>query len=228
MRVNPSLVASIAALLLSAAPIQAADVEPATASYDWSGLYIGLHAGYIWEKVDYEEPDFPDSDIDRSGDGFIGGAYLGFNHQIDNLVLGAEGDFGLGGVDIDNNEDSFTNSYSSFDTDWNAHIRGRAGFAIDRFLLFVAGGLAITELKVDDEDDGWGDDTQTHFGWTIGGGAEFAASDNVLIRVEYLYDDYGDEDYRITGPVPADDYDVRADLTASTVRVGVEYKFGDF
>ncbi len=195
------------------------------ASYDWSGAYIGLHAGYLWGKVDYDEPDFPDFSLNRKDDAFIGGVYLGFNHQMDSLVIGAEGDFGLGGVDIDNEEDDPDNTYSAFDSDWNAHIRGRLGLAMDRLLLFVAGGLAIADLEIDDTDDGFGDVRNTHLGWTIGGGAEFAISENLLVRAEYLYDDYGREGGEIQGPNAASDYDVDADLSASTVRVGISYIF---
>ena len=85
-------------LLLSTSTRAADIVEPAT--YDWSGAYIGLHAGYFWEDVDYIEPGNPSTLLHRDDETFIGGPYLGFNHQIDRLVVSAEGDFGLGDIDI--------------------------------------------------------------------------------------------------------------------------------
>lgn len=108
--------------------------------------------------------------------------------------------------------------------DWNAHLRGRVGLAMDRTLLFVAGGLAVAqhELGVDYGRGGGGSGTETHYGFTIGGGAEYAISDNLLLRVEYLYDDYGRERYNF-GEEPDDHYDV--DLTTHTVRAAVSYKF---
>jgi outer membrane immunogenic protein len=67
-----------------------------------------------------------------------------------------------------------------------------------------------------------GDDTKTQFGWTLGGGVEWATTDSLVVRTEYLYDDYGSKDYEIDGPEP---YDARAGLTASTIRIGVAYTF---
>lgn len=225
MRKCASIGAGFAAIMFSTASVFAADVEPVAQSYDWSGAYIGLHAGYLWAKVDYDEPDFPDSSLNRKDEAFIGGLYLGYNHQMDSLVAGIEGDFGLGGIDIDNNEDAFFNSYTAFESDWNAHIRARLGFAMDRVLVYLAGGLAIADLEIDDTDDGYGKVTNTHLGWTIGGGIEYAVSENLLVRAEYLYDDYGREGGEISGPNPAADYDVDADMSASTVRLGIAYIF---
>jgi hypothetical protein len=44
-----------------------------------------------------------------------------------------------------------------------------------------------------------------------------------LPRTEFLYDDYGTDDYSIDGP--SEPYDARAGLTASTIRIGAAYKF---
>ena len=57
---------------------------------------------------------------------------------------------------------------------------------------------------------------------TIGGGIDFALSENLIIRAEYLYDDYGSEDYHIVG---LSEYDACIDLTGSTLRGGIAYKF---
>jgi outer membrane immunogenic protein len=50
--------------------------------YNWTGFYAGAHAGVGW------------SDFDGSGSsGFIGGGQVGYNYQINQWVLGIEGDF---------------------------------------------------------------------------------------------------------------------------------------
>ena len=50
--------------------------------YNWTGFYAGAHAGVGW------------SDGDGSGSGgFVGGGQIGFNYQINQWVLGVEGDF---------------------------------------------------------------------------------------------------------------------------------------
>ena len=156
-----------AALAIMGSNAGAADITPVPEAFDWTGAYIGLSAGYMWGKVDYREPEFPGFGVNETDGSFIGGAYLGFNYQMDSIALGAEVDGNLGGVDIDNDEDAEFNSYSAFDSDWNAHLRARIGFAADRALFYAAGGLAIADLTVDDTDDGFGKDTNTYFGWTI-------------------------------------------------------------
>ena len=65
-----------------------------------------------------------------------------------------------------------------------------------------------------------GSDSQTHVGFTIGGGIEYALTDNVLLRAEYLYDNYGEANYE---DEEGNEYDV--DLTAQTVRAAVSFKF---
>jgi outer membrane immunogenic protein len=58
-------------------------------------------------------------------------------------------------------------------------------------------------------------------GWTIGGGVEFAATDNITLKAEYLYADFGKASF--AGPAGL----AAADVTtkASIVRTGVNFKF---
>jgi outer membrane immunogenic protein len=215
------LLFSCAAILAFSGAAMAADVsEPVASTYDWTGPYVGVHAGYLWGDVDVSYEAL------RGGgeiDGFIGGGLAGFNFQSDNLVFGVEGDFGLTDADGSGTEDVVADIYS-YDMDWNAHLRGRVGLAIDRTLLFVAGGLAVAEHELGAiyENPMSGSGTETHYGFTIGGGAEYAISDNLLLRVEYLYDDYGRKRYNF-GEDPDDHYD--ADITAHIVRAAVSFKF---
>lgn len=218
--------AGLLAVILSSASARAADVVPMDVGYDWSGIYIGAHAGYGWGSVDYQE-DYVnnDYDIDETDGFFNGGLFGGFNYQIDSFVLGAEADFGWGGVDIGEDSNATYNDYSAFESDWNGHLRGRVGFAVDRALFYAAGGLAWADLQVDDTDPDWSDDSNTLMGWTIGGGVEYAVTDNLLLRAEYLYDDYGDEEFEFDFG-GSSEYSADTSLTASTVRLGIAYKFG--
>src|SRR5882672_8027865 len=65
--------------------------------YNWSGLYAGLNAGYSWGRQSNDLVAaatgarlFSNSD---HLNGFIGGGQLGYNWQINQWVLGLEGDF---------------------------------------------------------------------------------------------------------------------------------------
>jgi opacity protein-like surface antigen len=65
-----------------------------------------------------------------------------------------------------------------------------------------------------------GECSQLHYSGTIGVGAEYALSDNALLRVESLYDDHGDAEYKY------DNGDVyEASLSAHTVTAAVSLKF---
>jgi outer membrane immunogenic protein len=192
----------------------AADIE-APVPYDWSGLYVGLHAGYLWADVDVDEEGAPVA-TGGSIDGFVGGALAGFNFQLDPLVLGIEGDFGW--TDADGSGRAVVEEFDyDYDLMWIAHVRGRAGFAFDRALIFAAGGLAIADLDIDQQPE-----LQllgTYYGWTIGGGIDYALTDSLIGRLEYLHDEFGEKDYNDEGE------DYSADFSADIVRAALSYKF---
>lgn len=170
---------------------------------DWSGLYLGGHAGYLWGDVDTDG--FDDSDIE----GFIWGALAGYNFQSDSLVFGIEGDFGFSNAD----GSDFDSADLSYDLEYNAHIRGRLGMDMDMFMPFIAAGLAVGKFEVT-EQGGAVDDSNTMWGFTIGGGVDVRPMENLVIRAEYLYDDYGSKNFDVNGgtDIGLDAHTVRAAL----------------
>lgn len=190
--------------------------------YDWSGFYLGGHLGYIWGRTRVEE-DGVVTEPSAKTDGAIGGVLAGYNWQNGALVLGIEGDFGwthAHGVGFA--VPSPTQAPNTYDLNWNSHLRGRAGYAVDNWLLYVAGGPAIADLDFHE-----GAITTPvipsggkYYGWSIGGGVEYAFTRNLVGRIEYLYDNYGHKDYiGVTG----DPY--RVSLTGQTVRGALAWKF---
>lgn len=191
---------------------------------DWSSFYFGAHAGGSAatgvneaQLVGSRLPAFNvDDEIGMAG--MLGGVFAGVNMMTDNMLLGLEGDIGLGVVEgtfNDADPESITSTI-----DWNAHLRGRVGLAVDEALFFLAGGLAVAsnEAFVVDVGSVTDSDTATHIGWTIGAGVEFAVSENVVARAEYLYDDYGSADYTLFGGPWSQS------LSAHTFRVGIAYR----
>ena len=59
-------------------------------AYDWTGFYVGGHVGYGWADKDWR--DAFGLVTTHSADGFLGGGQAGFNYQINQFVLGVEGD----------------------------------------------------------------------------------------------------------------------------------------
>lgn len=219
-----------AADLTVEAPYQPAPV-PAPA-FTWTGLYVGAHGGYGWG-------DFTSEPTDAYGgqkpDGFFGGGQAGYNYQFqNNLVLGIEADVSFGALKDDISaqlgslpEAAFALNYADKINTFGT-VRARAGYAFDRFLPYVTGGLAWGQARLDFENTATVDgdvlvhnaasDKQTFTGWTIGAGLEYAVTNNITAKVEYLYADLGSRDFDLGTPVTAD-------ITLQTVKLGLNYKF---
>lgn len=224
------LLGSLTATLLISTNVLAADIEPMPEAFDWTGFYIGAAGGYAWGKFEASTQDDPthpleehNGDIDNA-DGWLLGGTIGYNHQIDSFVLGVEAD----GFWSDVNEDVNTDDEEfHLDLDWLATVRARAGFAFDRFLPYITGGLALGGIQVESFDnvappDG-DDESNTHVGWTVGAGIEVAVTDNVTIKGEYNFVDLGTEEYDMSDTSFFGDEDV--DFEAHIVKVGVNWLF---
>ncbi|WP_420382006.1 outer membrane protein [Novosphingobium sp.] len=127
-----------------------------------------------------------------------GGARLGYNYQTGSTVLGVEGDVtfssftnsdgGLGNGTAGPNEGYGVTTHGSV----VGTVRGRAGLAFDRALLFGTGGVAFTNLRSTlIANSGLADTHKTTTGWVAGGGAEFMLSHRFSIAATVLYNDFG-------------------------------------
>ena len=236
-------VSAIAAAFALAGAAQAADVS--APGYDWTGLYVGANAGVAWNNssVDNdiytlgERLDQLENKIDGNQAAFTAGGLLGYNYQIDKVVLGIETDFNYLGFSDGNNQSYTLGGYditsnSSFDANWFGTIRGRLGFALDNVLLYGTGGVAYGHMSADGKtsiDDAGtvttykGSTDSTNWGWTIGAGAEYGI-DNWSIGVEYLYVDLNSAEWDSN---LIDDSKLKGDVdyAFSTVRASVKYRF---
>ncbi|MBA1139153.1 outer membrane protein [Mesorhizobium neociceri] len=220
------------ASLAFATPALAADLSPLPtepAAYSWTGLYVGAEAGYLWGNSTYDGagspagPPFLSASVDPKG-GF-GGAYVGYNYQFNgNYVVGIEADANFASADGDGTFPAFPGPTASSELKWFGSARLRAGYAFDRFLPFVTGGLAIGHYSGATNILGVSTENSDNMvGWTAGAGLEYAVTDNLIARVEYRYSDYGRKSQPPLFAFPTEQ--VRLDLTTNDVRVGLSYKF---
>ena len=208
---------ALAALLILPAPAFAADIVapeapvPVVASptYIWSGAYAGAFVGYNFANLDHSRG------ADFDGEGFVGGLYTGYNLQTNQFVYGIEADVGGSGLDA-GGFDSTTGVPISADANAFGSLRARVGVAYDPFLFFATGGVAVAgaELSADGAED-----SNTHFGYTLGAGVEAQVTGNITSRVEYRYSDYGSKTYDL-GPVSTS-----TGFDEHSIRAGVALKF---
>jgi outer membrane immunogenic protein len=217
----------------------------------WSGAYVGLFAGYGWSRPDASEPinaetgffyNFGNKPYSLDADGFFGGGSLGYNWQTDALVFGLEGEvgyLGLKGSRIDPNgiATGTPDTTTTFKSDFYSALTGRLGLPMNNILFYAKGGGALLDAKATTIDPcvapptGCGIGTlsmsgdKTMIGWTAGGGIEWAYAANWTTKVEYAYYDFGKLD--TTGSSNFTEHERQSiDVTAQTVRIGVNYRWG--
>lgn len=190
--------ALVAATLLSstamAADLAHPPVSPAAPHqntvYNWSGSYIGAFADYGFGRDDASvRGNNTAGMLDIKG--FGGGIHGGHNFQTGNVVFGIEADVMLHGM-----EDSVTNAAlfggttASAKYNWFATLRPRVGYAMDRFMIYATAGLAAGGIEYNTfVGDGSGSlrSKTTRYGLAAGAGAEYAVTDHISLRAEYMY-----------------------------------------
>lgn len=195
----------------------------AAPEFNWTGFYVGAHAGYGWAKANFDSP-IPPLDDSIRPHGFFGGLQAGYNWQFNpNWVVGLEAD--VSGASLNDNKFgpgalglNFSDKINSFGT-----VRARLGYTSGMDMLYVTGGWAWIRNKAIVSVPGTATSlSDTHNGFAVGGGWEHAITANWTLKAEYLYLDAGHETYTFT---PFFGLPYRADLTMHTVRLGVNYKF---
>jgi outer membrane immunogenic protein len=208
-----------------AADLDVPPPELRSASFDWSGPYIGVFGAAVAVDGSFDgvcSCATVYTDIEHSGIGYAGGILGGWNYQMDSFVMGVEGDWAFGGTVATNDE-------PTIDTDLSfnniATLRARAGFALDNTLLYVTGGLAAVDMEFGAVITNHVNDSKWVYGWTAGGGLEHAFSDNFSGRIEYLYVGLDDADFAVVdGATTLDATQEFNDI--HMVRVGLTYNFG--
>ena len=166
---SPALAADLPARMYSKVP--APMLSPA---YNWSGFYVGVHAGYGFGDNDtvstVGQPPLgtlpPTNILNVTGgarpgsvgldrDGFVGGGQIGYNWQTGpNWVFGFETDISY--TDFNTSRTvitsplagpgSLSNTFSS-NMDYFGTVRGRLGYSWDRTMVYATGGLAYARIE---------------------------------------------------------------------------------
>jgi outer membrane immunogenic protein len=216
---------TIGLFALTGASAIAADIPPAPppakapayvpAAFNWTGFYLGINGGYGWGCSHW---DGLASSTNVSG-ALIGGT-LGYNWHAPGspFVVGLEGDIAWSDI-----RGSFANAAcpAGCETrnEWLGTVRGRLGYAMDRVMPYVTGGLAVGEISA--RPAGFAGASDTNVGWTIGGGVETAIANNWSAKLEYLYVDLGS----IGCSAAACGAATNVDFESHVVRAGLNFRF---
>jgi outer membrane immunogenic protein len=250
------------AMLFAASRASAADLPvppapayyPVSAVYDWGGGYVGINGGYAFGQSEWGSDPFNPSHLSSTGNfnvnGGLVGVTAGVSGQWGAWVFGVEGDFDWQGLSGSSSSAFCTSIFLSpavgslpgglscrTQSNWMGTLRARAGYAWDRVLVYgtVGGAGANVQAGL----NGLPAQTDVEFGWTAGGGLEWAFADNWTAKVEYLF-------VGLSGKAPCNHgyscgYDVlgaatpppngqnannTVTLNENIIRVGVNFKFG--
>ena len=212
----------------------------------WQGLYFGGHAGGVWGNTDvHDHFDYvgdPEFNGNLGSTGFIGGAQAGYNIQRGHFVFGPEADIGYLGISASKSASNLGPQSCTANYAYNSpsvtyydprmcqadakysvsgglygDLTARLGYAVDRTLFYVKGGVAIldADFKTNYSGDNctttggcWNesgklltttpvrstfafDHGDTLVGSTAGAGVEYALSPSWSFKAEYQHFDFG-------------------------------------
>ncbi len=128
--------------------------------YSWTGFYVGVNGGGAFGSSKW------DSTNSFNIDGGLIGGTAGYNYQVGQAVFGVEAD--IDWADISGNTTTACPLGCKTSDNWLATVRGRLGYAADRFMPFVTGGAAFGDIRA--STPGFPTASATNAGWTLGGG----------------------------------------------------------
>lgn len=211
-------------------PVKAARAPLVAPAMSWTGFYVGGQLGYGWAGIRPNDADvfamfgpglaYSSREAAR---GMLGGFTVGYNYQFGAWVAGLEGDFSWSNVRGDFDAVATpgpVNVHVDARMDWLATARVRLGYAFGPALLYATGGAAFARIAGNNTNVTPGgtftsSDANTHSGWTLGGGLEYAITPQLSAKIEGLYIDLSEERYQA----------VRFKGEVAVARVGLNWRF---
>jgi outer membrane immunogenic protein len=219
----------------------------AHAGYTWSDSDAKLaNVGGVLLPTDVRNGVFPTRiNVDR--DAALGGVQAGYNMQFGMFVGGVE-------LDISWMDSQDAKNFSAVDPapppwpfsgarvntayraelEWLATFRLRGGIAVERAFIYATGGLAggdvdnavsiaIPSIAYNTT---WSS-SGTEWGWVVGAGIEYAVTNNISLKAEYLYYDLGSRTIHASDPpnFGAEFIDYKFKNDGNIVRGGVNFRF---
>jgi outer membrane immunogenic protein len=212
-------------------------------AYSWTGFYVGVH-GAVAEGTDEARTTL----LDRTGTpyraaatnsfdigGAVAGLQAGYNLQIDQFVVGIEGEYTSGGVKGSFNFDmSRPEAIAGGDLDAIFAVKAKTGIALDRTLIFGTLGYAASynngfannvwsvSPEVDVATGG-----QLLYGYVVGAGVEHAVTDQLSLKAEYNHYSFGRGDFDMVSDAYPDGAVLRTEpkIDLGVFKAGLNLRF---
>ena len=200
---------------------------------NWTGFYIGGHIGAgdysascaaaqgtLSPCADEDENTLVSRDIN-----ILAGVQGGYDFQDGYFVYGVAADWTWTNLKTLATNNSGSLSWRS-KVNWLASVRGRAGIALERNLMYITGGLAVGSFS-EETAIGDADFHVTHrdvvLGWVAGVGLEHKFTPNWSGFVEYRHYAFGKNTETVVNTVKTSNYDFTH--AVDTLTVGMNYRF---
>jgi outer membrane immunogenic protein len=222
------------AALVAASPANATDwldAPPAyskgPAVYDWTGLYAGVVAGGGWGVMPWASGPDATAGSTNIANGHFGGT-LGYNAQtVSAFVLSTEADIAWNHINASvpgalapTTCAPFAATNCELTSNWLATARLRLGYAFDRVMPYVTGGVSVGDLTAEIIGQPLGNQSVVNLSWTVGVGVEFVINGPWTAKVEYLHTDLSG----ITCGNACNGGPLSTNLSDNIVRVGLNYR----
>jgi len=204
-------------------PVKAPHIQSV---FDWTGFYIGAHAGFGRGASSAVLTDPAITASSGSFGGVIGGVQAGYNVQLSSgIVLGAEADITFPNYLASNSIAALLATPRSDvveQLDYAGTLRGRIGYASGHWLAYATGGLAwagerfVNTPAIGSEEK----ELNVRLGWAAGAGVEYAFAPHWSLRLEYLYSRFEQADIRFPSATQ-----ISSSLDLQSIRVGLNRKF---
>lgn len=200
--------------------------------YNWTGFYVGFNLGGVSGKV--ETSYTLGGKAPFVGLHGMGGVQSGYNFQTGHYVFGVESDVQITGQ---SNNWQFSTTSGGVTATINTKqkvpglftLRGRAGYAVDKWLFYGTAGLAYGEVEsvVTMTSPNLATTTanfeKSRGGWVAGAGVEAPLFSGWTAKFEYLYIDFGSINESFMASAPFTIVNVSTRVRDHSLRMGLNY-----
>ena len=150
---------------------------------NWAGNYVGVFGGYSGARVSTSMPGVSDS---FNADGGLVGFYTGRNWMFGNYMLGWDGSTAFASI-RGTGPQPLAVGPTHYDDYFVGDLRGRAGYALGRWLPYVAAGVVWDSSEQSDPANATYRGNIAQVSGAVGAGVEYMLTERVALRAEYDY-----------------------------------------